>query len=87
MTFFMLGRIMKIFISSFLQRRPMIFKESFLLGRIVRIFTSSNLQRRPKFDVYNISIDKNYSNVIYSSEREPSTNFIYVSNNIGFHVC
>ena len=48
MTFFMLGRIMKIFISSFLQRRPMIFKESFLLGRIVRIFISSNLQRRPK---------------------------------------
>ena len=43
----MLGRKMKIFISSILQRRPRIFKESFLLGRIIKIFISSNLQRRP----------------------------------------
>ena len=34
----MLGRIMKIFISSILQRRPRIFKESFLLGRIIKPF-------------------------------------------------
>ena len=46
--FFMLGKIIKIFISSILQRRPRIFKESFLLGRMIKIFISSNLQRRPR---------------------------------------
>ena len=46
--FFMLGRIIKIFIFSILQRRPRIFKEFFfMLGRLIKIFIFSNLQRRP----------------------------------------
>ena len=44
----MLGRIIKIFISSILQRRPRIFKEFVLLGRIKKIFISSNLKGRPR---------------------------------------
>ena len=44
----MLGRIIKIFISSNLHRRPRIFKEFlFMLGKIIKIFISSILQRRP----------------------------------------
>ena len=43
----MLSKIIKIFISSNLQRRPRIFKEFFMLGRIIKIFISSILQRRP----------------------------------------
>ena len=34
----MLGRIIEIFISSNLQRRPKIFKEFFMLGRMIEIF-------------------------------------------------
>ena len=43
----MLGRIMKIFIPSNLQRRPKIFKEFFMLNRIIKIFIPTILQRRP----------------------------------------
>ena len=44
----MLGRIIKIVISSNLQRRPRIFKKFFvMLGRIIKISISSILQRRP----------------------------------------
>ena len=43
----MLGRIIKIFISSNLLRRPRIFKEFFMLGRMIKIFIFSILQRRP----------------------------------------
>ena len=44
----MLGRIIEIFISSNLQRRPRIFREFLMLGRIIEIFISSNLQRKPR---------------------------------------
>jgi hypothetical protein len=44
----MLGRLIKIFIFSNLQRRPSIFRDLFLLSRIIKIFVSSNLQRRPR---------------------------------------
>jgi hypothetical protein len=43
----LLGWIIKIFISSNLQRRPSIFKKFFMLGRIIKIFISSILKRRP----------------------------------------
>ena len=45
--FFMLGRIIKMFISSNLQRRPRIIKEFFMLGRKIKILITSILQRRP----------------------------------------
>jgi hypothetical protein len=44
---FLLGRIIKIFISSNLQRRPRSFKEFFLLDRLIKIFIFSIHQRRP----------------------------------------
>ena len=44
----MLGRMIKVFISSILQRRPSIFNEVFLLGGMkIHLHISSNLQRRP----------------------------------------
>ena len=43
----MLGRMIKIYISSNLQRRQSIFREFFILGRMIKIFIFSSLQRRP----------------------------------------
>ena len=43
----MLGRMVKVFISSILQRRPSIFKEFFFAWWNENTFISSNLQRRP----------------------------------------
>ena len=45
----LLGRIMKIFISANLQRRPWIFKEFFMLGRMMKTCFISILQRRTSF--------------------------------------
>ena len=49
--FFMLGRILKMFISSILhtmKTQDMFLKEFFFLGRIIKIFIYLNLYRRPR---------------------------------------
>ena len=73
---FLLGRIIKIFISSNLQRRPRIFKEFFMLGRMIKIYFFSILQRRLRIFNEFFSSLVEYNNNIYLFKSAKKTQCI-----------